>query len=235
MTEQTLTIADIVPRFPETRIALVLAGGLAIAPERSAALAAEIAEAEAAAPTGPVSAEPRIAAWREAYKGFGIRKTSYRCSVERLLRSVQAGRGLPRINSLVDCYNAVSLRHLMPLGADDADRLDGQLAFRYARPGDSFRPLGGDGETEDPPKDGEVVYADAAKILCRRWNWYQDARSAVSPDSRLVVLTVQAMAPAPLEDAVADLAESLSRHCGARTAHAIADADSPTVTVSLDR
>ena len=46
-------------------------------------------------------------------------------------------------------------------------------------------------DPDDPPKPGEVVYADAAKVLCRRWNWRQDARSAVTPATRRVVLTAQ--------------------------------------------
>ena len=45
-------------------------------------------------------------------------------------------------------------------------------------------------DPNDPPKVGEVVYADARHVLCRRWNWRQDARSAVSTQTRRVALTV---------------------------------------------
>ena len=43
----------------------------------------------------------------------------------------------------------------------------------------------------DPPKAGEVVYADEEKVLCRRWNWRQDARSVIRPDTRRAVVTLQ--------------------------------------------
>ena len=79
-----------------------------------------------------------LQAWRAAYKAFGVKKTSYRSSAERLLKQVQQGRGLPRINSLVDTYNAISARHRMPIGADDLAKVAGPLAFRYARPEDDF-------------------------------------------------------------------------------------------------
>ena len=46
-------------------------------------------------------------------------------------------------------------------------------------------------DPNDPPKAGEVVYADARHVLCRRWNWRQDARSAVSTRTRRAALTVQ--------------------------------------------
>ena len=130
---------------------------------------------------------PGVAAWRKAYRAFGIKKTSYRCSVERLVKNVLAGRGLPRINGFVDAYNAVSLAHVRAVGADDLDRSTGDLAFRYSRTGDSsstWRARGASEDPNDPPKPGEVVYADAAKVLCRRWNWRQDARSLVTPLTR---------------------------------------------------
>ena len=56
-----------------------------------------------------LSSIPGVAAWRSAYKGFGIKSTSYRSSVERLVKRVLAGDALPRINAFVDLYNALSL------------------------------------------------------------------------------------------------------------------------------
>ncbi len=232
----TLDIGEVAARFPAFRVALLVAEGLAIPPELPPGLAATIAEAEAAARAAlagiDLAAVPEVKAWREAYKAFGVRKTSYRSSVERLLKAVQRGRGLPRVNALVDAYNVVSLSHRMPVGADDLDRVAPPLAFRYTRPGDSFTALGGDGR-DDPPGPGEVIYADAGKCLCRRWNWYQDARSAITPGTRRAVLTVQALesgGEGRVEVAAAALAELLAEHCGARVRWAVADRGRPAVT-----
>lgn len=230
----TLDISEIAEAFPDTRIALVVARGLSIAPGRSAALEAAIAEteAEAAARLGerPLAELPELQAWRAAYKAFGVKKTSYRSSVERLLKAVQQGRGLPRINGLVDAYNAVSLRRRMPVGADDLAKLSGGLAFRTARPGDDFIALGDAEGRNDPPKPGEVVYADGEKLLCRRWNWYQDARSATTPTTESAALTVQSLGGGP-EAAAAELADWLAAHCGARCAWAVASRAAPLVAV----
>ena len=234
----SLDIAELMPRFPAYRVALIVADGLSISPTRSHALARRIAEVEveiAAAwgerPSGEI---PEIQVWREAYKGFGVKKTSYRSSVERLIRSIQRGRGLPAVNSLVDAYNAISARHLMPVGADDLDKLAGGLAFRYAREGDSFVALGDETETNDPPKESEVVYADQVKLLCRRWNWYQDARSATTLATRRAVLTVQTLQDGErLQLAAQELCTSLSEECGAGCAWAIADRESPRAEVTI--
>src|SRR3954452_7962033 len=189
-------IADITSAFPDYRVAFVVAEGLTIAPERPAALDALIAEreAEARATWGgtELSQIPGIAAWRAAYKGFGIKQTRYRSSVERLLKNVLADRPLARVNAFVDLYNAVSLDAVLPLGADDLDRVTPPLAFRYAREGDSFVDMAEEGDVPEAPKPGEVVYADAAHVLCRRWNWRQDARSLITPQTTQAVVTIQA-------------------------------------------
>src|SRR5437868_4353234 len=130
----TLSIADIVEAFPSHQVVAVVAEGLVIAPERPPALDALIRAREQAARQlwgGTELAQiPGIAAWRQAYKGFGIKQTRYRSSVERLVKNVLAGREIARINAFVDLYNTVSLAHVMPLGADDLDTIAPPLAFR---------------------------------------------------------------------------------------------------------
>ena len=121
-----VSIAEIADPFPSYRVAFVVAEGLTIAPERPPALDALIAQRETAARvewgTTELSQIPGVAAWRAAYKGFGIKQTRYRSSVERLVKNVLADRPLARVNAFVDLYNAVSLAHVLPLGADDLDR-----------------------------------------------------------------------------------------------------------------
>src|SRR3982750_1669369 len=129
-----LTIAELTERFPDFGVAVMVFRDLAIAPERDAALDVELAAREAACRVAyggtELSAIRGVAAWRSAYKGFGIKKTSYRSSVERLIKRVLAGERLPAINPFVDAYNAVSLTHGFCVGADDLDRIAPPLAFR---------------------------------------------------------------------------------------------------------
>ncbi|HEU5366962.1 MAG TPA: phenylalanine--tRNA ligase beta subunit-related protein [Ktedonobacterales bacterium] len=235
----TFTIAELIERFSDFRIGVIVAEGLTIQPGRPPALEQAIlaAEQEAAAALAETALAdiPELRCWREAYKAFGVKKTSYRSSVERLLKRVQQGSGLPRVNNLVDAYNLVSLRYRMPVGADDLDKVVSPLAFRYARPDDTFIALGDENEKPDPPASGEVVYADAEKLLCRRWNWYQDTRSPISATTTRAVLTVQALEPtaALVEEAVTELCTSLAAYCGARTSWAVADREQPEVTLAL--
>jgi len=231
----SLSIAELTDRFPDFRVALVVAENLRIGEARSALLQSEIeaieAERRRRSAGVELSAIPGIAAWRAAYKRFGIKKTSYRSSVERLIKRVLAGGALPPVNALVDLYNAVSLESGLCLGCDDLDAIEGDLAFRFSRPGDTFVDMGAEAgeDPNDPPKAGEVVYADSRHVLCRRWNWRQDARSAVSPGATRAALTVQSHGFGDVEEAARRLAALIERECQGRCRIVVADRERETV------
>jgi DNA/RNA-binding domain of Phe-tRNA-synthetase-like protein len=228
-----ISIAEITEAFPAYQVAVVVAEGLTIAPDRPSALEALIAAREAAARTQWGATElaqiPGVAAWRAAYKGFGIKQTRYRSSVERLMKNVLADRPLARVNAFVDLYNAVSLQHVLPLGADDLDQVTPPLAFRYARADDSFVDMAeaASGEGPEAPKPGEVVYADTAHVLCRRWNWRQDARTLITPATRRAVVTVQANGAGDVATAADDLMQLIGRYCGGKCRVAVLNAAGP--------
>lgn len=228
-----IALTEIMPSFPNCRVACVMLEGGRIAPARSPALAAYVSAQEAEARRRFADLElsqiPGVAAWRSAYRGFGIKRTSYRSSVERLVKRVLAGDALPTINGFVDLYNAISLRHVLCLGADDLAGVTGDVAFRFSRPGDTFLDMGAaDGDDpNDPPKQGEVVYADDDHVLCRRWNWRQDARTAVTPQTQRVLVTVQSNGWGDVEAAADELARLAAEHFGMSARIAVVDAGRP--------
>ncbi len=62
---------------------------------------------------------PHIAAWRDAYRRFGAKPKKYLCSVEALLQRTLKGQDLPAINGIVDLYNMLSLKYVLPVGGED--------------------------------------------------------------------------------------------------------------------
>ncbi|HYW27491.1 MAG TPA: phenylalanine--tRNA ligase beta subunit-related protein [Terriglobales bacterium] len=101
----------------------------------------EVAAAEAMARAGRV-ADP--AAARALYRRFGVDPTRNRPSSEALLRRVRRGDPLPRVNSLVDVANVVSLRLQVPVGLYDLGRVEGPLRLRLGREGESYAGIGRD-------------------------------------------------------------------------------------------
>jgi DNA/RNA-binding domain of Phe-tRNA-synthetase-like protein len=230
-----LDASEVLATFPDFRVAVMVLEGAGAPESRPAAIEAYVAAAEqncrACWSGTELSAIPGVAAWRRAYKGFGIKSTSYRSSVERLVKRVLAGGDLPRINGFVDLYNAVSLEHVVCAGADDFDRAGDDLAFRFAREGDTFIDMApADGmPPEQPPKQGEVVYAAGSTVLCRRWNWRQDARSIVTSSTRRIVLTIQSNGAGSVEVAARDVERLAGEALGMTSRVAIAEKGNPVV------
>lgn len=233
-----LSIADILPQFPEFRVAIGLLTGLAPSESPAPGIRALVhfveRDVQASLAERDLEKLPEIARWRAAYRAFGSKKTGHRNSCEALLRRLKAGELLPRVLPLVDLYNAISVRFRVPVGADDLALLKPPLAFRYARAGDRFLDGGQDPPVEDPPAEGEVVYADSEKILCRRWNWRQDARSRIRPETRDAVVLIQTLEPdgeTRLAGAIGLFRHHAEGGLGAQSQWAIASKALPSVTL----
>ena len=112
---------------------------------------------------------------------------------------------------------------------NDLDKVSAPLSFRYARVGDSFVDMADSetGEEPEAPKAGEVVYADADHVLCRRWNWRQDARSLITPETTRGVVTLQANGAGDVAVGAADLVDLIGRFCGGDCRVAVLDKSQP--------
>ncbi len=163
----------------------------------------------------PVASHPHVRSWREMYRGFKTNPGDYRPSAEALLRRAIKRRRLPRINTAVDTYNAVSVRHRIPMGGFDMDRVQGTIRLRFSEGGESFMPLGASESEETYP--GEVVYADDARILTRRWNYRDCDETKITEGTRTLIMFVDGSVDIPresVESALGDLENSLRRFCG---------------------
>ncbi|HEX6349033.1 MAG TPA: phenylalanine--tRNA ligase beta subunit-related protein [Candidatus Dormibacteraeota bacterium] len=75
---------------------------------------------------------------RALYRRFGIDPTKTRPSSEALLRRAVRGDPFPRINSLVDVANVMSLLAQAPVGLYDLDRVEGPLTLRVGAAGEGY-------------------------------------------------------------------------------------------------
>lgn len=196
---------------PDYRALLLAVDGIVPGPSDAASeqllLAAEAAAREALAER-PV-AQPHVAAWREAYRGFGAKPQRTRNSLEALLR--RAETGLPRANRLTNVDNAVSVLHQVPLGGEDLDRYTGPPRLLRAGGDESFDTTDGGVEVVEHPDAGEVVWCDDAGVTCRRWNWRQARRTQLSDGTSAALFILDALAP--LTDQALDAAaDDLVRH-----------------------
>ncbi|WP_406367130.1 B3/4 domain-containing protein [Streptomyces sp. NBC_00645] len=169
--------------------------------------------------------DPHMAAWREIYTAFGSKPSRTRNSAEALAKRALSEAGLPRINVLVDVYNAISVAHLIPVGGEDTDHIRGAMRLVRATGDEDFVTASGGEEVVEHPDAGEVVWRDDTGVTCRRWNWRQGPRTRLTEESTAAVFLLESLAPMPVADveaAGAELAELLQKFSpGARiTVHA---------------
>jgi len=100
---------------------------------------------------------PQILATRVAYKALGKDPARYRGSAEALLRRIIAGKGLPRINAVVDIINLVSVESRLPIGLYDLAHVQGAIVFRAGRAGEMYKGIG----KYDLNLEGLPVFCDA--------------------------------------------------------------------------
>jgi len=115
----------------------------------------EVKRAVQAARSGEVGSTDRA---RELYRRFGLDPTRVRPSSEALLRRLKKGESLPRINSLVDVANAMSVQLQVPVGLYDMGKVKGtDLTIRLGKPGESYEGIG----KEHVNVAGRICVADA--------------------------------------------------------------------------
>ncbi|MEU6769077.1 phenylalanine--tRNA ligase beta subunit-related protein [Streptomyces sp. NPDC046853] len=167
--------------------------------------------------------DPHMAAWRATYTAFGAKPSRTRNSAEALAKRALAEGGLPRINTLVDVYNAISVAHLIPVGGEDLDHIKGGMRLVRATGTEDFVTMAGGERTVEHPDAGEVVWCDDEGVTCRRWNWRQGPRTRLTEESVNAIFLLEGMGPDSGAEAAGDeLAELIEKFSpGARlTVHA---------------
>src|SRR5207302_2930280 len=76
---------------------------------------------------------------RELYRRFGVDPARVRPSSEALLRRLKKGEPLPRVNSLVDVANSLSVQLQVPVGLYDLEKIRGEeLVVRLGKEGEAY-------------------------------------------------------------------------------------------------
>lgn len=89
-----------------------------------------------------ISRLPVISASRQAYKACGKDPARYRLSAEALLRRVVSGKGLYKINNVVDQLNFVSISSGFSIGGYDAGQIQGDVVFGIGSGNEPYQGIG---------------------------------------------------------------------------------------------
>ena len=175
--------------------------------------------------TETLSQTPKIDVWRKTYSAFGAKPKENKSSVENLYRLVLQGVNLRHINKLVDIYNFISLKHMVPVGGEDINKIEGDVILTFAEPNEPAVLLLGDKESR-PPHAGEVIYKDNISAICRRWNWREADRTKFTEETKKCFLVIEGLLPVTkqeIEDATKELQGLVQKFCGGDITYQILD------------
>jgi DNA/RNA-binding domain of Phe-tRNA-synthetase-like protein len=158
----------------------------------------------------PAAERREIAAARRAYKALGKDPSRYRPSAEALMRRVLQGKGLFRVNNVVDVNNLVSLKSGLCIGSYDTARLEPPLVLR----------AGADGETYDAIGRGPLNLHNLPLLADGRGPFgsptSDSERTMIRPDTRTILLVLYDFdGDGELQDAVDFAHASLDTYCQA--------------------
>lgn len=225
---------EIWERFPGMTIVVAIASGLDNTTERPAVAGMWRDAWDSAVSTneyGNARSHPRIRPWREHFRALGVSQKTYPSSIEALLRRAMKGGEPFTINPLVDFYNAVSLRHIVPAGAFDLADLDGPIELRLTREGDTFHAL--DADAPIPVEPGEIAYTSGSTVLTRHFMWRQSREGLITPKTRDAVLVSEIAGEVGRDVAhavLADLVTGCSTSLRADVRSVILDAANPSAS-----
>jgi len=85
---------------------------------------------------------PRISDARMIQKKLGSDPYRHRVSPEALIRRLISGKGLYKVNNIVDIGNLLSVESCFPTCSYDLDKIGGYISFRKGTSADSFKGIG---------------------------------------------------------------------------------------------
>lgn len=220
--------------FPDAKLGVVLVKGMENSDDSPKEVRKMLIEANEEAEKylvhSQLSENKEVAVWREAYKKFKTKKGA-RCSIEALLKRLSKGNLVGSINTLVDIYNAASLKFALPCGAEDSDKFVGDMKLTVTEGGDPFQAIG-----EEPSETypNELCYKDEEGAICRCFNWRDGVRTMITEDTKNAFMIMELVDPErydALEGAMAFLKENLEKYLNCEATVHILDKDNPEVEI----
>jgi DNA/RNA-binding domain of Phe-tRNA-synthetase-like protein len=148
----------------------------------------------------PAWMDSHIEVWRTTFRRFGANPKKTSCSVEALWKRLQKNGALPSIDPVVDLYNALSIRFGAPFGGEDAALYNGVPHLGFATGAEEFDTARDGVAVIEHPDPGEVIWRDELGVTCRRWNWRQCRRTALTGASENLWFVIDRLAPMPIDE-----------------------------------
>lgn len=177
-------------------------------------------------------AHPKLSVWRKIYKeDFQVKETTYRSSIEALLRRIVTGKELWNICNVVDLYNCCSILSLLPMGGYDLSKISGDIKIRYAKEGELFHGIGERSKVQ--PSTNHIVYADDQRLMCWLWNHKDSSETCIDENTKQVIFFIDSVDSDAIQKALAQLSDNLEKIDSIPISSGILNCNFPCATLQV--
>ncbi len=165
--------------------------------------------------TDDINAMPSIQSYRKMYKEMKVDWHSRRPSPEALLRRVIKGKGLYTVNTCVDAYNLVVMKHGISSGAFDLDTIEFPTVLRLAKEGETIHLLGDAEPTVYMPT--EIAYFDQKGGYNIDFNYRDSQRTAVTLETKNLMINIDGVydiSRKQVEHTLKETLDIITKYCG---------------------
>ena len=155
--------------------------------------------------------QKNIESSRNLYKLIGKDPHRYRVSSEALIRRIVQGKGLYKINNVVDANNLISIISKLSVGSYDTDKLGENLIFRIGKKGESYKGIGKD-----------IVNTENLPVFSDEYGAYgsptsDSEKAMITNDTKNVLTVLIAFSDdAGLEQYMSEATKILEKYVGAK-------------------
>jgi DNA/RNA-binding domain of Phe-tRNA-synthetase-like protein len=129
-----------------------------------------------------------ISPWKTAQEEFGKEAKHYQTSVERLINKVIKGKTTATGNVVGNLSKYLALKHIVPFGVDNFDKIKGDLIFDLASGREKVGVLRN-------LKKGALYYKDDKSILGTKLDYWKSKRTALDKKSKSVLIHFEILPP----------------------------------------
>lgn len=180
--------SDVLGLFPEMSYAQVRISNVTVrkTDEHLEALKKSVVSTLSNLTSEDIDAMTSIKAYRNMFKVTGTDWHKKRPSPDALMRRISQGKELYTINTAVDAYNVAVLETGIGLGGFDANSITEPVSVRLSQAGEQVLLLGDTKKTQ--MRAGQIVYADAEKLLTVDLNYRDNAKTKLSEKTKDIIL-----------------------------------------------
>lgn len=160
---------------------------------------------------------PEIQSYRKIYKEMGVDWHSKRPSPEALLRRIATKKGLYNINTCVDAYNLIVMKHRVSSGAFDLDQMKLPTVLRFPKEDEEILLLGDNQPTKYNRTD--LAYFDEKGGYNIYFNYRDAQRTAVTEKTKNILLNIDGIydiSREQVEQVLKENIEIITKYCGGK-------------------